>query len=169
MTSPWREIQAAEPATLPTRRLARNAPKQARFGYNDTQGGRYVAQVTGALYAKLDKKLELDVKKIKEATQVQGFVNMVYCHLGFTALTIYKALMKDPNIISYDKAMTDNDNKEEWKRAMAQEIQQLADHSTWEQVPISDTKTKILPLTWVLHCKQSPDGKIKKLKVRICM
>jgi hypothetical protein len=52
---------------------------------------------------------------------------------------------------------------------MAQEIQQLEDHGTWEQVPISDAKSKILPLTWVLCCKQSPDGESKKLKVRICM
>ncbi len=43
---------------------------------------------------------------------------------------------------------------------MAQEIQQLEDHGTWEQVPISDTKAKILPLTWVL---------CRKLKARICM
>jgi hypothetical protein len=30
---------------------------------------------------------------------------------------------------------------------MAQDIQQLEDHGTWEQAPISDAKTKILPLT----------------------
>jgi hypothetical protein len=52
---------------------------------------------------------------------------------------------------------------------MAQEIQQLEDHGTWEQVPISDAKTKILPLIWVLRRKQSPDGEIKKLKARICV
>jgi hypothetical protein len=51
-----------------------------------------------------------------------------------------KASRKDPNIISYDEAMTDTDNKEEWKKVMAQEIQQLEDHGTWEQVPISDAK-----------------------------
>jgi hypothetical protein len=84
-------------------------------------------------YAELDKKLVSDMKEIKEATLVQGFMN--------------KASTKDPKIISYDEAMTDTDNKEEWKRAMAQEIQQLEDRSTWEQVPISDAKTKILPLT----------------------
>jgi hypothetical protein len=55
--------------------------------------------------------------------------------------------------------MTDTDNKEEWKKVMAQEIQQLEDHGTWEQVPISNAKTKILPLTWVLCCKQSPDAR----------
>jgi hypothetical protein len=45
----------------------------------------------------------------------------------------------------------------------------LEDHGTWEQVPISDAKTKILPLTWVLCRKRSPDGEIKKLKARICV
>jgi hypothetical protein len=65
--------------------------------------------------------------------------------------------------------MTDTDNKQEWKRVMAQEIQQLEDHSTWEQIPISNAKTKILLLTWVLCCKQSPDGEIKKLKAHICV
>jgi hypothetical protein len=83
--------------------------------------------------------------------------------------TIYKASTKDPDIISYDEAMTDTDNKQEWKRAMAQEIQQLEDHGTWEQVPISDAKTTILPLTWVLRHKRSPDDEIKKLKARICV
>jgi hypothetical protein len=169
MTSPRREIQAAETATLPTRRSTRNAPKQAHFRYDGTQGGGYVAQAIGAPFAELDEKLASDVKEIKEATLVKGFLNMLYCYLGIFEPTIYKASTKDPDIISYDEAMTDTDNKQEWKRAMAQEIQQLEDHGTWEQVPISNAKTKILPLTWVLRCKQSPDGEIKKLKARICV
>jgi hypothetical protein len=68
MTSPWREIQAAEPATLPTRWLARNAPKQACFGYNGTQDGGCVAQVLGAPYAELDEKLASDVKEINKGS-----------------------------------------------------------------------------------------------------
>jgi hypothetical protein len=158
-----------EPATLPTRWSARNAPKQACFGHDGTQGGRYVVQVIGAPYDELDKKLASDMNEIKQATLVKIFANMVYCQLGFTAPTIYKASTKDPNIITYNEAMTDTDNKEEWKMAMAQEIQQLEDHGSWEQVPISNAKTKILPLTWVLHRKQSPDGEIKKLKAHICV
>jgi hypothetical protein len=76
--SPWRELQAMEPATLPIRWSARNAPKQVCFRYNGTQGGRYVAQGIGTPYAELDKKLALYVNEIKEATLVQGFLNMVY-------------------------------------------------------------------------------------------
>jgi hypothetical protein len=83
MTSPRREIQAAEPATLPTRWLARKAPKQARFGYDGTQGGGY---------AEIDEKLASDVKEIKEATLVKGFLNTVSCYLGIFEPTIYARL-----------------------------------------------------------------------------
>jgi hypothetical protein len=161
-TSPRREIQATEPATLPTRWSTRNAPKQACFGYNGTQGGRYVAQAIGAPYAELDKKLASDVNEIKEATLVQGFFNTVYCHLGFTAPTIYKASMKDPNIISYDEAITNTDKKRRVEKGNGTRDSTVGGS-------ISDAKTKILPLTWVLHCKQSPDGEIKKLKACICV
>jgi hypothetical protein len=109
------------------------------------------------------------MKEIKEATLIKGFLNTVYCYLRIFEPTICKALVKDPDIISYHEAMTDTDNKEAWKKAMAQEIQQLEDHGTWEQVPISNAKAKILPLTWVLRRKRSPDGEIKKLKARICV
>jgi hypothetical protein len=81
MTSPQREIQAAEPVTLPTRWLARNALKQACIRYDGTQGGGYVVKATGMPYTELDKKLALDMKEIKEATLVKGVVNMVYSHL----------------------------------------------------------------------------------------
>jgi hypothetical protein len=109
-TSPWREIQAAEPATLPTRWLARNAQNQAHFGYDGTQGRGYVT-VLGAPYAELDEKLVSDMKEIKEATLVKGFLNMVYCYLRIFEPTICKALTKDPDIISYNEALTDTDNK----------------------------------------------------------
>jgi hypothetical protein len=110
------------------------------------------------------------VKEIKQTTLIKGFLNTVYCYLGTDEPTIYKASTKDPDIISHDEAMTDADNKEEWKKAMAQEIQQLEDHGTWEQVPISDARTEVLPLTWVPRRKRSPDGEIKKkLKARICV
>jgi hypothetical protein len=122
------------------------------------------------LYAELDEKLASDVKEIKKTTLIKGFLNTVYCYLRTDEPTIYKASTKDPDIISYDEAMTgDADNKEEWKTAMAQEIQQLEDHGTWEQVPTSNARTKVLPLTWVLCRKRSPDGEIKKLKARICV
>jgi hypothetical protein len=52
---------------------------------------------------------------------------------------------------------------------MKNEIEQLEQHGTWDEVPITDAKTKILPLTWVLRRKRSPDGEVKKLKARVCI
>jgi hypothetical protein len=87
------------------------------------------------------------------------------CHVWVAQCVLDKTLGDGKKIPKWKP----QSKQEEWKKAMAQEIQQLEDHGTWEQVPISDAKTKILPLTWVLHCKQSPEGKIKKLKACICM
>jgi hypothetical protein len=52
---------------------------------------------------------------------------------------------------------------------MESEIKSLEEHGTWVEVPISDAKAKILPLTWVLRCKCTPDGEIKKLKACLCV
>jgi hypothetical protein len=38
--------------------------------------------------------------------------------------------MKDPDNVSYNEAITDTDNKEDWKKVIAQEIQQLEDYGT---------------------------------------
>jgi hypothetical protein len=65
----------------------------------------------GTPYAELDEKLVSDVKEIKEATLVKGFLNTVYCYLGIFEPTICKASTKDPDIISYNEALTDTDNK----------------------------------------------------------
>jgi hypothetical protein len=83
--------------------------------------------------------------------------------------SIYKALLLDPDILNFDEAMNNTEFKHQWKEAMESEIKSLEEHGTWVEVPISDAKAKILPLTWVLQCKSTPDGEIKKLKARLCV
>jgi hypothetical protein len=63
--------------------------------------------------------------------------------------------------------MHDTEFKDQWKKALESEIKSLEVHGTWVEVPISDAKAKILPLTWVLRCKHTQDGEIKKLKARL--
>jgi hypothetical protein len=82
---------------------------------------------------------------------------------------VCKATATDPDTLTFDQAMQDSEHKEQWKEAMRDEIQQLENHGTWEQVSITDAKTKVLPVTWVLRRKRSPDGEIKKLKGRLCI
>jgi hypothetical protein len=52
---------------------------------------------------------------------------------------------------------------------MESKIKSLEEHGTWVEVPISDAKANILPLTCILWCKHTPDGEIKKLKAHLCV
>jgi hypothetical protein len=87
------------------------------------------------------------------------------CQLPSTS----KALLSDPDTLNFDEAMNDTEFKDQWKKAMESKIKSLQEHGTWVKVPISDAKAKILPLTWVLQCKHTPDGEIKKLKACLCV
>ena len=80
----------------------------------------------------------------------------------------YKATVKDQDILIYDEAMNNVEHLEEWKAAMHKEISQLEALKCWDKVDILDTKTRIIPGTWVLKIKCSPDGEIKKYKVHFC-
>ena len=51
---------------------------------------------------------------------------------------------------------------------MHKEISQLEALKCWDEVDISDAKTRIIPSTWVFKIKQSPDGEIKKYKAHFC-
>ena len=48
------------------------------------------------------------------------------------------------------------------------EISQLEAINSWDEVDISDAKSKIIPGTWVFCIKRTPDGEIKKCKARFC-
>jgi hypothetical protein len=75
----------------------------------------------------------------------------------------------DPNMLTYDQAMAESeDQRVQWIEAMKIEIHELESHGTWDEVPITDAKTKITPGTWVFRRKRTPDGEIRKSKARYC-
>jgi hypothetical protein len=71
--------------------------------------------------------------------------------------------------MDHDTAMGIEGEREQWLKAMDLEIAALVDKNTWTEVPISEARSKILPLTWVHRRKRTPDGEIKKFKSRICV
>ena len=86
--------------------------------------------------------------------------------------SIFKASRKkneDPDLFSYDQAMSDPENREKWIKAAELEIKELEGKGTWTEVPMSDAKMKILPGTWAFRVKRTPDGQIKKYKGRYCV
>jgi hypothetical protein len=77
--------------------------------------------------------------------------------------------LSDPDTLTYDQAMAEpEDQKAKWIEAMKIEIRELESHGTWDEVPITDAKTKIIPGTWVFRRKRTPDGEIRKYKARYC-
>jgi hypothetical protein len=127
--------------TAPTRQ--RKAP--IRYGYDGTQGHGYLAQ---AYEHRLIPSLYLDA--------------------GLVSPAAYKAAISDPDTLTYDEAMADPEHRAQWIESMQKEITALETHGTWDKVDISDAKSKILPGTWVLRRKRSPDGDIRKYKGHYC-
>ena len=59
-----------------------------------------------------------------------------------------------------------SDDRDKWLSAAQEEIDALEKHGTWEEVPISSARGRIVPGVWVFRRKRTPDGEIKKYKGR---
>jgi hypothetical protein len=91
-----------------------------------------------------------------------------HVYLTIPSPSAYKASASDPDTLTFEQGMADIDHRAEWIEAMAKEISSLEALGSWEEVDITDAKSKIIPGTWVLRCKRTPDGEIKKRKARFC-
>jgi len=84
--------------------------------------------------------------------------------------TCFKATASDPDTLSFDEAMSeDQQSVEKWKHAAKLEIESLEQNGTWEEVLQSSAGSRILPGTWVFRRKRTPDGEISKYKARYCV
>jgi hypothetical protein len=91
-----------------------------------------------------------------------------YLDSGCPTPAAYKASINDPDTMTYDQAMADREHVDEWRKAMVIEISALESLGSWDEVDISDAKSRIIPGTWVFKVKRTPDGEIKKRKARFC-
>jgi hypothetical protein len=76
-----------------------------------------------------------------------------------------KASTSDPDTYNWTEAMR-SPYRAQCLEAADIEIRSLVKHHTWDEVPTSDAKEKILPGTWVFKIKRTPDGSWKKVKGR---
>ena len=74
----------------------------------------------------------------------------------------------NPDLFSYDEAMS-SEFRSEWIKAAIKEIEALENFGCWEEIPIEEATTKVLPGTWVFKVKRAPDGSFKKFKARYCI
>lgn len=74
----------------------------------------------------------------------------------------------NPDTFDYDTAMS-GEHRDEWIEAASSEISSLENLDCWEEVPMDEATTKVLPGTWVFRVKRAPDGSFKKWKARYCI
>ena len=137
------EVPDSLPA-LRTRSSTASLPQRVtRFGYDGSQGFGYMAVPSILPTLLLDSGCS-------------------------TSAAAYKASLSDPDTMTYEQAMADVAHIDEWKKAMQAEITSLESVGSWEEVDVSDAKSRIIPGTWVFRVKRTPDGDVKKRKARFC-
>jgi hypothetical protein len=80
----------------------------------------------------------------------------------------YLAMNTRPDTLSWSKAMDNIENCDRWITAAHAKITILEANNTWREVTKSSAEAKIISGTWVFRRKHTPDGEIKKYKVRYC-
>ncbi|GKY94961.1 hypothetical protein MPSEU_000460700 [Mayamaea pseudoterrestris] len=144
-------------APAPRRSTRQVGWSSARYGYEGDQGFGYSAVNASAS--------PLKPPSFADAAHFAG----LFASLRIPAPAVYKAAATDPDTLSYEQAMADQPHVSKWLEAAAEEIRVLESKGTWEEVPKSQAKGRILPGTWVFRRKRTPDGSIKKYKGRYCV
>ena len=84
---------------------------------------------------------------------------------------VFRAAKKtNPDILSYDQAMRDYNNLQDWLASALKEIKQLESKGVWTEVHKNEANgEQIIPCTWVFRYKRNPAGEIIKCKAQICL
>lgn len=83
----------------------------------------------------------------------------------------FQAKVNDADVPTWEQAMSSEDSEGFWE-AMDKELAELSDKEAWDVVDRNEAKKagkRIFGSTWAFRRKRFPDGKLKKLKARICV
>ena len=166
-------ISVPLPSPLPTSGSQNNAPVPTRTSSRlSTRPSRSIKPIDRLTYTGQDSKSYTHLVKFDNECVNPGYVY----HFGIMAETmapsmIFKAKSNtDPDLLTFDQAMSDTKEVDYWRQAAQDEIRSLEKMDTWSEVPIHYAKNEtLLPGTWVFKRKRTPDGTIKKYKARYCV
>jgi hypothetical protein len=142
--SPQTKLQPVSDVPRRSSRTTKGTFTSARHGYDGDQGHGYLACT---------------------AAQARLFPEFVSEPTPYS----YKAKSSDPNTLTYEQALLDSEHSEEWRASMIKEIRELESKGTWVEVDKSQAKDRIIPCTWVMRIKTTPDGTPYKRKSRVCL
>ena len=91
----------------------------------------------------------------------------VYNFLSFQCLSLpFFAFVSTLSSVSTPKSTSEALSHPGWKQAMAEEMDALYSHDTWELVALPPDKS-LVGYRWVYTMKVGPDGQIDRLKARL--
>ena len=89
------------------------------------------------------------------------------CGAPLDSIEFLKASQKDPNVFSWDEAMSQGPEEvKKWRLATWKEVHELEKKGTWLEVPESKATVCVIPGCWVFKIKTAPDGTPMKYKAR---
>ena len=158
----------AAPPSSPPKRKSQTAPAPVRPSRNRRPPQRLIHEMNMAELADNEPFTAYGIGDAPEGLH-EYFAS--YLNNIANDLQAFKAnkINTNPDILTYDQAMKSPSEREHWKQAAQEEIDALIDHETWDEVPMSEAESKIIPCTWNFRRKRAPDGSFKKHKGRICV
>lgn len=91
-----------------------------------------------------------------------------YCSSVYYNIARAQSKKRNPDIFTWWEVLKDTDRLDGWMKAAATEIADLEAKDAWDEVPLAQATSQVVPLVWTFRIKRSPDGEVKKLKARIC-
>ena len=147
-----REPKQREPAPLPPPILS--APQCSSHTHHSPE--RLVMDCSHLTYqSSSDSPYCIQQMPSHLPTAMFGYLSELFFLSGLSSPQAMKAMLSDPDTLSFDQAMQGED-KDKWLDAAQSEISQLTKKGTWQEVPQSEATTKIIPGTWVFCCKWHP-------------
>ena len=129
---------------------------------------QHIANQCSVYFASYGIYCEVDCALSKEAISCFQKLDELLPHQFAQVFKVAKK--KNPDILSYDKAMRDYNNPKDWLAAALKEIKQLEGKGVWTEChKLEAGNEQIVPCTWVFRYTRNPAGETIKCKAKICL
>ena len=166
----------AKPSLLPQRKQMspqrKSSTPKSPAKVEPRRSSRSTQPVRRLTYQHGNTKEAMDIS-VTQANMALAFIqeandDFVNCPFADAQVLLSSKKASNPDLISFDEAMA-SEHKSEWIKAAVKEIQSLEELKCWDEIPLSEATSKVLPGTWVFRVKRAPDGTFKKFKARYCI
>ena len=150
-----------KPEIIQHRRSSRTTSNVKRLTYSHDK--KSLTHLAWAYTAAYDLDISADWVEVDISAE-----SMLQEQATNAAIHLSSKSKSDPDLFTYEEAMA-GEHRDEWIESAKKEISSLEKLDCWEEIPLEEASTKVLPGTWVFKVKRAPDGSFKKYKARYCI